>query len=653
VLTSHTQMRRLTLMSVITRLAVAALITSAIVATFLPVVGFAFLNWDDTFVIVDNPALSEPGLVRWAFTTTYMEHYQPVSWLVWAGLRGPEAPDPARYHAANLVLHVLAVLLVWALTRQLLAIGQRRPSPPPIVADVRAEFAAAIAALLFGLHPLRVEVVAWVSALPYALATGLTLAAVGIWLRSAQRDARVSWLAVLVFAISLATRPLALGLPVVLVILDRWLLNRSLRTSMGRAVPFFVLALLAAGAEFLARAPGLADAPWDYRLQLGASAPFVYAWHTVAPVSLTPLDVLIGASLFGLVVITAVAWWWRNRWPAVLAGWLAYTALLAPAVGLVTSGLQATADRYTYLPGIVLAFAVAGAGYRWVGRDVGRGRIATTLALVAAAGCGFASREAAVHWSDSITLWTRVVEINPRNDIGLYNLGVALSASGQPDAAAERYRAVLAINSAHVEARQNLDRLDASRLEREANDLAAQGRLSEAEQRYQEALTRDPRRAHSHAARGMALATLGRGAEAVPHLREAVTLGTDDVVISNTLAGLLVEMGNEGEARAVLEGALKGHPNDLGLAHNLARLLVSLPGLPRQDRLRAFGLAQAVAQATGGQDARALDTLAASLAAIGRMMDAREINARAAAVATAQGDRELALQITARGRAFR
>jgi hypothetical protein len=103
----------------------------------------------------------------------------------------------------------------------------------------------------------------------------------------------------------------------------------------------------------------------------------------------------------------------------------------------------------------------------------------------------------------------------------------------------------------------------------------------------------------------------------------------------------------------VLEAALKGHPDDLGLAHNLARLLVSLPGLPPPDRMRAFRLAEAVAQATGGQDARALDTLAASLAAIGRMADAREINQRAAAVATAQGDRELAVQIAARGRAYR
>jgi predicted Zn-dependent protease len=151
----------------------------------------------------------------------------------------------------------------------------------------------------------------------------------------------------------------------------------------------------------------------------------------------------------------------------------------------------------------------------------------------------------------------------------------------------------------------------------------------------------------------MALATLGRTAEAIPHLREALRLGVDDVAIPNALAGLLMETGAAREARTVLEGAMSAHPNDIGLAHNLARLLVTLPGLPPQDRMRAFRLAEAVAQATGGQDARALDTLAASLAGIGRMADAREINARAVAVAMAQGERDLAVQITARGRAYR
>jgi len=673
------------------RILAGVLLAAAVAVTYWPALGFWFLNWDDQLVIVDNAALAQPGVVRWAFTTTYMEHYQPVSWLAWAGLRGTGTADPRMFHAANVVLHGLVVLLVWGVSREVLAACRDNAASPrderqsvrsapvrsagtaaearsasvrsartSVPASVGSELAAFAAALLYGLHPLRVEVVAWVSAMPYTLAAVFALAGAWVWLREAGRSSRVSWLALAAFTVSLVARPLALGVPVVFVVLDRWLFGRTLGESLKRAVPFGLLAVVAAGAELVARAPGLADAPWDYRLQSALSAPFVYAWHTVAPVLLTPLDVLpldpsgdlatIGGALVGLLLVSGLAWSWRTRWPSVLAAWMAYLALLAPAVGLVPSGLQATADRYTYLPGIVLALAVAGAGVHWAWPSVTRARIAVAVAVLATAACAFVARQTLAHWSDSLTLWTRVVELNPRNDIGLYNLGVALSAAGQPDAAADRYRAVLAVNPGHVQARENLDRLDAARLEREGNDLASKGRLADAAARYREALARDPRRAHSHAARGMALATLGRSGEAIPHLREAVALGVDDVAVSNTLAGLLVETGNTAEARAVLEGALKEQANDIGLAHNLARLLVMLPGLPPQDRMRAFRLAEAVAQATGGQDARALDTLAASLAGIGRMEDAREINARAVAVATAQGDRELAVQIAARGR---
>ena len=118
------------------------------------------------------------------------------------------------------------------------------------------------------------------------------------------------------------------------------------------------------------------DTPWLYRLQSAASAPFVYLWHTIAPVSLTPLDVLpvdpvanpgvAVAALLALAAACLAAWTWRHRWPALAAAWAAYLALLAPAAGLVPSGLQATADRYTYLPGVVVAIA-AGGGRRAVG----------------------------------------------------------------------------------------------------------------------------------------------------------------------------------------------------------------------------------------------------------------------------------------------
>src|SRR6185295_19579529 len=119
---------------------------------------------------------------------------------------------------------------------------------------------------------------------------------------------------------------------------------------------------------------------------------FVYLWHTIAPVSLTPLDVLPGdpvaspgiaiMALLALAVTCVAAWTWRDRWPALASAWAAYLALLAPAAGLVPSGVQATADRYTYLPGVVVTIAVVVAGAQWASARKGRATSAAVVVLV-------------------------------------------------------------------------------------------------------------------------------------------------------------------------------------------------------------------------------------------------------------------------------
>jgi Flp pilus assembly protein TadD len=315
--------------------------------------------------------------------------------------------------------------------------------------------------------------------------------------------------------------------------------------------------------------------------------------------------------------------------------------------------LQATADRYTYLPGIVLAVAAVGGAGTWTADARSRRAMVLAAALLLTAASAIASRRLLGHWHDSVALWTRVVALQPGNDIGHYNLGLALAESGRPTDAARHYRLALDANPGHPEALANLNRLEGARLEAEGNALASAGDLTAAEERYRQALARDDARAHAHAGRGMVLARLGRGGEAVPHLRAALRLGATDAAIPGALGALLAESGAFETARAVLEDGLRSHPDDAALAHNLARVLVSTPDLPAAERRRALRLAEAVVEATAGRDARALDTLAGALALNGRLADARTANARAVAVAEAAGNQELAVQITARGRVYR
>ena len=634
------------------RLAALASIVVLIAWTYSPAVGFRFLNWDDQAVVLDNPSLDFPGVATWAFTTTYMEHYQPLSWLAWGTLKRAFGLDASAFHVANVIAHLACVVLLWQVVRVTLArVAPERPAR-------EHDAVAFAAAMLYGVHPLRVEVIAWVSALPYALALALLLASLLAYLATPGRYTRWWVAAVLLYAASLAARPVALGYPVVLVVLDTWLLGRSARASVARIWPFVILAVAAGLVETVARTAGMYETPWLYRLQSAVSAPFIYVWHTLAPVALTPLDVMplepvarpsiVFAAVLALAVVSLVTWRWRWAFSA----WVLYLALLAPAAGLVPSGLQATADRYAYLPGTVIAVVVAVGAARWAAGHKARTRVAVAALLVLVATSAVASRRALAVWSDSVSLWSRVVALDPTHDVGLYNLAGALADEGRGDEAAARYRELLALQPEHGPARTNLARLDAVRLEREANDLAARGDLAAAAERYRQVITLDPQRTHAQAARGMALASLGRVAEAMPPLREAIRQGVDDPAVPNALAVLLLQGGQTGEARAVLEAALAQHQNDVGLAHNLARLLATTPGSDG-DAALALRLAGAVVETTGGRDPRALDTLAAALAANHRVAEALATSARAAALAEAQGDHDLAVQITARSRDYR
>src|SRR5262245_20513549 len=159
-----------------------------------------------------------------------MEHYQPVSWIAWAGLDGMAGSTPAAAHAFNVGLHALCALLVYLLARRITTV----PAWP-----------AALSALLFALHPLRVEPVAWASAMPYALAAAMALCATLAWIGDRP------WITVVLYALSLLARPLALGLPIVLYIVRRPVVTRT-RAVLGA---MGVAAIAAALAESSARLP--------------------------------------------------------------------------------------------------------------------------------------------------------------------------------------------------------------------------------------------------------------------------------------------------------------------------------------------------------------------------------------------------------------
>ena len=632
-------------------IAALAIVTlaAATTAVFWPVLANGFVNWDDLDVLVDNDALRYSGtaLVSWAFSTTHMNHYQPLSWLVYATLAGADA---ARVHAVSLALHVINVgLLVWLAA---------------LVADRRDDgdghwWAAAAAAAVFAVHPLRVEPMAWASALPYLLSYAPLLVAVGCWLQWT-RGGRVAlwWVALGAFAVSQLARVTAPLLPLVLVALaraDEASRARSTRALVRAAVPFALLvsplALIEAGTRDV---EALGDIGLSPRLAWTLLNPGLYLWRTVSPAGLSPLDVLPrdpqidwGVPLLSAMAVMALVAMTRHftSWRVVAAVWGSYLLLLLPVLGLTPSGVQATADRYMYGPAMVLTVALAAA---LRGASGGVRRLALAAAGAAAVFLGQAATAQTAYWHDSVSLWSRAVALDGDNDVAIYNLAQALTSAGLPDAAIPQYERLVALIPDHAPGQRALAGLQADKAQRAADQAAQAGGLAQAVAGYDRVLQLDPARLAARTNRGMARIALGDVAQGVSDLEAGVAAGNVDPAVANALAFGWVAMNRGADAIQLLTRTQTQHPNDIGLANNLARLLLTVEPASLRDPGNALTIAAQLTQMTGGGDPRLLDTLAMAFAAAGQPVDARQALERAVSLAREAGDADLTATLAQR-----
>jgi tetratricopeptide (TPR) repeat protein len=634
-----------------TGLLTALLLSVAAAVALWPVLQNGFVNWDDPAVLIENAKLTGERFLPWAFTTTLMGHYQPLGWLIWGAIARVFGLSPTAFHAVSLAGHAVNGVLVYAVVRRLTA--------NTALGDSSRRATALASAGFFALHPVQVEPIAWASAMPYIFSATALLLATLAYLHGRRP------FAVVLYGVSLLTRATALGFPMWLLILDFYPLARQRSVAFKRLLvekaPFAMLAGASAFVEWRARdVASLQEIGVGARATLAATAPFVYLGRLVAPLRLTPLDPLpiaatarlipLAAALIGLLLITVAAWRLRDRWPILAAVWIAYVVGLAPVAGLTPSGLQATADRYLYLPVAILAIPVGLALARAIN---GRFAAATlAIAIAIGAGMGLLTWKQTQYWHDSVTLWTRAADIDPRNDVATYNLAVALAAAGREDEAADAYRRTIALVPDHDLARHHLAVLQASRAEREADQLAGAGRTEEAAAQYTRALQLDDHRPHAHAALGTLLARQGHFEQAAAELDLALKGGVTDVEVPNTLAFALRQLGNDARAAEVLDRALAAHAGDVNLEHNLARLLATSADPQARNAPRAVQLALDVCERTRNRDARALDTLAAAYAANGQFDLARTTAARAVARAREIGDAAIAAEIADHAAAY-
>ncbi len=412
-----------------------------------------FVNWDDPFFVTENPSVQKLDArhLKEIFATTEAGAYTPLSRLSIAvdyALWGERAEG---FHFTALVLHALNTGLVFLVSRILLARITSLPAPHS------PDLGALVAALAFGLHPMRVESVAWIAERRDVLSLFFVLLTVLAYFRylASVESARpvIGWYfsALSLYIMAVLAKAMVVTLPLVLLLLDVWPFRRiplKISWQAGRRAvrclvekaPLLLVSLgvglgtiqvLQSGHKLLSTR----EAGWESRVAQSSVATASYISKTLVPTRLNPLDPLdrsydfsqpevrkSAALVLGITLaLAAIAW---RRHPGPLMAWISSLVLIAPFLGLAIGGLQLTADRYTYLASIPLCIAFGELFQQaWATRLFRP--ISAGIALLIFALLGFLTVRQVNVWRDSVTLWTHSLTINPNNSIAWNNLGVA------------------------------------------------------------------------------------------------------------------------------------------------------------------------------------------------------------------------------------
>ena len=589
---------------------VAALVIIT-VGAYLPLWNNQFVDFDDEHYLTTNPQVlrgfSGPGFV-WAWTTFHGNYWQPITWLTFQfdaqffSQRFPEDGgtilSPVAFHAQNLFWHVANTLLLFGLLRRLTG----------------AQGRSFVVAALFAVHPMHVESVAWATERKDVLSLFFGLLTLWAYVRCLETPNWKWRLATLtVYFLSLASKPMLIALPFLLLLLDywplkRWGLTRSTAeaqgiqprrsgppwykdtfhgfaflqptyASLGRLLvekwPFFLLAagiafLTVVGRNYAGAAMSLGQISLSARV---ANALTAYAWYVAStfwPVNLAvmyphPHDdwswegPLLGTAM--ILGITILAWWQAGRRPWLLVGWLWFLVSLLPVIGLTQGGEQAWADRFCYWPHIGLFVAVVWQVYDLIQRLRVPAWIFLPFASLIIIGLCMLTWTQTERWHDTVTLWEHATAVRKDNHLAHVHLGKYYMDKGRPAEAVPHFAEAVRIQADASEYHYLL-----------GLSFLFLGKLNEANEQFKETLTRN--RKHADAWHNMGIAKLRQGKfeNAAFSFRKALELNPRS---PDTLAGLgsaLWRAGKKQEAAKAFRDALDSNPkeaqpwNGLGMA---------------------------------------------------------------------------------------
>jgi tetratricopeptide (TPR) repeat protein len=600
---------------------IALLLGFITLVVFLPAGRYGFVNYDDNEYITGN-AMVKSGLTlvgtKWAFTTFSVSNWHPVTWLSHMADCELFGLNAGAHHIVNVLFHsantALLFLVLWRLTQQL------GPS--------------ALIAALFAWHPLHVESVAWISERKDVLSAFfalLTLLSYAKFVAEGQGPkARPFYAASLIFfALGLMAKPMLVTLPCVLLLLDYWPLKRFSLSTFRRAlllekISFFALTAVACVLTLQAQHSGHAVVSLE---QISFSARFVNALAGLAgyveklfwPADLCALYLLPAkipvlqtiVTLAGLLLTSVLAWRWRNSRPYFLVGWLWFLGMLVPVIGLVQVGDQAMADRYTYLPSIGFFMALVFLADEFAGRLQTPAVIRFGCAGVIACGCIVATELQLPSWRDGEALFRRAVAVNPANDVALTDLGVTLAAQGRLEEAVDVYQQAEQAGSRRYQVHNN-----------RGNALGLLGRRDESLAEYREALQLAPQIAAVHFGAGRQLAALNRFDEALQAFNEAARLDPNYAAPCLEAGKVFFKLGRDPEGLGAFSAAVRLDSGNFQTLATVAHYLAANENAAARDGQTALHLALKANEFSGQRQPKVLDILGMAYAETGDFTNA-------------------------------
>ena len=531
-----------------------ALVALSTFLVFLPALQNDWVNWDDTANFLDNPAYRGLGWaqLKWMWSTQMLRHYIPLSWMTLGLDYKIWGMNPWGYHLTNVLLHTANAVVFY-----LLAVAIFKITIPP-KAGAEIPIGALFAALIFAIHPLRVESVAWITERRDVLSGLFYLLAILAYIHAYQPGRPVRrkyyWLCLASFAVALLSKEIVVTLPALLLLLDiyplrrlpatprRWL-EAQVRAVWFEKILFFALSLgMIVVVQYRSTRMDLFDAMAGMgRLSRITAAIYNLAFYlgkTLAPVRLSPLYEFtphkidpaaapFQISLLVVLSITATAILLLRRYPSLLAVWLAYAITLSPVLGFFANGPTITYDRNTYLACLGWALLAGASMVLWWQRTQAIRWLLAAAATLAVLSLAALTNQQIRVWHDSDALWTQALQVEP-SFIAYNNMAEVLISRGDDLWAAENFRKAIAMRPDFSPAHLGL-----------GGALLRLHRLDEAAREYQTALDLGKNLAFAHNGLACALAWQGKRDEAIRHFEQAIQLRPDYADARRNLAQVL------------------------------------------------------------------------------------------------------------------